>query len=1274
MKSNNISIKNKLGNLINVSLRDTSIFTNVNSTHLDLSRYIKEDDIESFFNGDKNKIDISINISDKSILTKLNKASDYNEFVEIINDNKIHIPATRLKLLKSNFISHKKECLEIASDFATDLVQRISYVERKAKEIKNDKGSWNLYITRYFFVGQTNNKKSAIKAPIIFYPVEIVINKEKTQITISKLENETILNEKLIIYLLRDSNKENKLLGNFEPKSKIEEIVQEFENNLDIKIKKMDSNLSFNSKRSKEVLESYETICWEDGITFGIYEPMGGKLKQDLEYIINTNQANDVFNTKNLIPNEVLENEELSTDILVQIGKLDIYQKYAIRSAIKQNTIIHGPPGTGKSEVISNIIANILLNGNSAMMISEKKAALDVLEKRLKSLKVFMLQIYDNNDKESFYNSISKLDQFLGRDWLYSNKNVNDDYYKTNNIYVKNKDITINFINRISNLLAFENFNVENFDYITFNKEVEKNWKDKETFIKLIGSNVVDKLIEYSEKLNMNIDDFIEHLESYSKFIVSNHLSSKNLYSDFEKDVLNFIKYKKQFNFDINDIDKIIKIKKHSEYLSNFLSNNSIAEQKLRNDPYSYFNAVSSVSYAIKKTSGIIHPEFFSNLNNIFNKINSFINLLNSCTKSKRKYFFDQFVYHNTFTNIKPISKLFYRRSLTVKDKSILDLLIKINESNVDIGNDFETVYKNWISFDPLVVMYYFNKKIFDSKYINFINNNFYEMNYDLFEIQTQYKFDAKKFDITRKLINIHNEFSEKFPEINDYKLLNETIKDFKTISWDSFDIVIKEQVKGILVDKLSKLSPEEKTNLEKAIHVSNLKRKPGIFKYIQEYKNALFNFFPIWVSRPEQISLYTPLESGIFDYGIFDEASQMFLERAYPLLFRSKTNIVAGDANQLKPSSFFTSRGEEENEDDLELDDLDIQESLLDRAKVTSWNNVILKNHYRSEKKELIQFSNQYIYNNELNYASINSMNDINGIEVINVDGLFQDKCNILEAQKTIELLEDNVNKYETILVITANSNQSLFLTKVLFSKDYNNRNVVEKYLNGKIEIINIENVQGNEADLVIFSICYGRKDKDAKLFSRFGPLIQDGGKNRLNVAITRGKKKMIVVKSIYSGDINVSNEKNINLVVFRNFIEFCDNNLKVKKHLSNEKNKKKDDYLKFDSIFGKDVYLEIEPIISKRNFVVETKYEVGSKKIDIVVINPKTLEVVLGIEIDGWREHQKTIKMIEDIYNQQFLESRGYPIFRVLEFEWKYNKELVLKELYSILNIHGN
>lgn len=157
-----------------------------------------------------------------------------------------------------------------------------------------------------------------------------------------------------------------------------------------------------------------------------------------------------------------------------------------------------------------------------------------------------------------------------------------------------------------------------------------------------------------------------------------------------------------------------------------------------------------------------------------------------------------------------------------------------------------------------------------------------------------------------------------------------------------------------------------------------------------------------------------------------------------------------------------------------------------------------------------------------------------------------------------------------------------------------------------------------------------------------------------------------MIIIKSIYANDIS-SSDKNEELKIFKYFLSYCDTiNEKIIDKKEELKEKMKKEF--FDSSFEEEVYSKLIFIVEKLNLFLQTQYEVGSKKIDIVILD-KNNRVLLGIEVDGWKYHSKPEKVLEDIYRQQFLESRGYVIYRISEVEWKLNKEIVLGEINTIL-----
>ncbi len=210
-------------------------------------------------------------------------------------------------------------------------------------------------------------------------------------------------------------------------------------------------------------------------------------------------------------------------------------------------------------------------------------------------------------------------------------------------------------------------------------------------------------------------------------------------------------------------------------------------------------------------------------------------------------------------------------------------------------------------------------------------------------------------------------------------------------------------------------------------------------------------------------------------------------------------------------------------------------------------------------------------------------------------------------------------------------------------FADSFGGTEVFNKYLEGKIKIRALENVQGDEADIAIISVSYG-KDKNGKMKMFFGPLSQQNGINRLNVAITRAKKEMIIVKSMSGKDITKSaNENNNILKYFLDYVDnFCDTKPTTFKPLT-----------ECVHPLQKEVYDALEKNIDKSRYLLSTQFVVGKKKIDIVVIDKVSKLVKLGVDVDSTIYHDQLRPILENIDRENFLENLGYPLYRVIEFE---------------------
>ncbi len=304
--------------------------------------------------------------------------------------------------------------------------------------------------------------------------------------------------------------------------------------------------------------------------------------------------------------------------------------------------------------------------------------------------------------------------------------------------------------------------------------------------------------------------------------------------------------------------------------------------------------------------------------------------------------------------------------------------------------------------------------------------------------------------------------------------------------------------------------------------------------KLFQQHASEIFQLMPCWLASPETVSAIFPLEE-IFDLVIFDEASQCFAESGIPAMYRGKQIIIAGDDQQLRPSDLYHTRWQEEDDTnpDSEID------SLLDLSK-RYLLQTDLRYHYRSQSLALIDFSNHHFYKGRLKFLpNKNAANDSQPpIEFHKINGTWIDQTNAQEAHHialmVATLIKADVTR--SIGVITFNSPQQNLVQDAL----EDTLSIESIAIPDSLFVKNIENVQGDERDIIIFSIGYA-PDGNGKFAMLFGSLNQQGGENRLNVAITRAKQKIIVVSSISPDQLAVENSVHRGPKILKLYLQYA-------------------------------------------------------------------------------------------------------------------------------------
>ena len=554
-------------------------------------------------------------------------------------------------------------------------------------------------------------------------------------------------------------------------------------------------------------------------------------------------------------------------------------------------------------------------------------------------------------------------------------------------------------------------------------------------------------------------------------------------------------------------------------------------------------------------------------------------------------------------------------------------------------------------------------------------------------------------------LLNIKKTLNGDYAEIND-ELYNELIYEhigrfeannralFQDI--DNFDTIIRSLSESIAKkQKLSRqrlelLLAEEMYNIttskrhSEILRVLESKRKWSVNKFINKFNFELFKSIKIWLLTPEVVSEIIPLQTGIFDLVVFDEASQMYVEKGIPSILRAKKVIIAGDHKQLRPSNLGAGRIEmdlDELPEDTELTAALEEESLLDLARF-KYKDVLLNFHYRSKYEELIAFSNHAFYNGRLYVSPNANPPSVPPIEVHKMDNaLWQNRTNVEEAQYIVNMLKvffDERRENETVGIITFNSSQRDLIDDLIDEECAKNphfaasiRTELARKKDGEdigLFVKNIESVQGDERDVIIFSIGYA-KNENGRLIRNFGWLNQKGGENRLNVAISRAKKKVHIVTSFDPSELQVDDAKNDGPRILKKYLEYAfavsNSDKQAAKqilHSFGDSNTRKN--VSSDSDFENQVY----DALKAEGYEVDTQIGIGGYSIDLAI--KKNGKYILGIECDGKLYHSSKSARERDYHRKKYLESRGWRIHRIWSTNWWKNPKQEINKIMTIVD----
>lgn len=518
-----------------------------------------------------------------------------------------------------------------------------------------------------------------------------------------------------------------------------------------------------------------------------------------------------------------------------------------------------------------------------------------------------------------------------------------------------------------------------------------------------------------------------------------------------------------------------------------------------------------------------------------------------------------------------------------------------------------------------------------------------------------------------------------RYPSLLNFRqrVQEERIRNFKELDKRSLEIA-RARVRSKLIGALPNRNFTSSAGDEVSILNREMNKRRRIMplrKLFASIPNLLMTLKPCMMMSPLSVSLFLQAESYDFDMVIFDEASQVKTEDAVGAIMRGKTVIICGDDKQLPPTSFFgTSKMSDDY--DSEDEDLDSYESILDEA-LTVLPNRTLKWHYRSRHEHLIAFSNAKIYNNELvTFPSCKDDVPDEGVEYINVtDGVYDrggSRSNVIEAKRVSQIVIDHFvrNPKRSLGVVTFSTAQQLAIEDEL-RRIRREDNSYEGFFNEDNKepffVKNLETVQGDERDTIIFSIGYAKDGTGKPMSMNFGALTKEGGERRLNVAITRAKHNVKLVGSIHPTDIDLDRTSSEGVHLLRSYIEFAKDGPQVLL-----KETTVDSVKEFDSPFERSVY----DFLVHEGYKVDTQVGCSGYKIDLGVKHPEISGVyVMGIECDGAKYHSTRTARERDRIRQTVLEDMGWNIHRIWSTDYiKYPLNENSKILKSIKNSIDN
>jgi hypothetical protein len=1047
-----------------------------------------------------------------------------------------------------------------------------------------------------------------------------------------------------------------------------------------------------------------------------------------------------------------------------------------INSAKNESFVLHGPPGTGKSQTITNIIANALYQGKKVLFVSAKKAALDVVHTRLNAIGIgpFCLELHSNKSKKS-----AVLDQLKRSIEVTKNTlqyNFNSEGERLYNLRAElNEYVTILHHKQAFGLSLFELFDKYSelqpgpakifFSAAEINnltKEKIITWRDIVEEIQVVGSICRDipnnplkaiQTVQYTQQIKSEakqyLVEYLSQLVEYKELSLKVILALKIETNITTKEQQGIVKNIISLLLNMPDIpaqlfaiehaeqnlSQIISIAEHgnkrdelrTQLLYGFnknilsadaeqlLSEWNIAQQKWFLPKFLKQNAIAKSLKHLSLNGNIEKSAILSHLEKIISYKEE-QDIINNAKELPARL---QFLWKNGECDWNGLIIICHTLiSLNRSAGKLIDPL-KAAEWRSKLSNYFSEGSKAYFEYQKVTLERY--NKLIEEIYatenrlnelleINFKKLNNIETNWtEASLLHVQKWLDNIEFlrdwitwnQVRRKAIgegltpvitayengdvstvDIVTEYKrglyktcadyiiDSNPNLSSFngKLFDEKIRKFKEAG-RLFEKLTKEELYAKLAANIPDFSKEAAQSSEIGMlqrTIKNNGRAMSIRKLFDNIPNLLPRLAPCMLMSPISVAQYFDTTNEKFDLLVFDEASQLPTCEAIGAIARAGNVIVVGDPKQMPPTNFFSSNYIDE--DNIDKEDL---ESILDDCLALSIPSRHLLWHYRSKHESLIAFSNAKYYNNKL--LTFPSTDDIiSKVTYTHVEGYYdkgKTRQNSFEAKAIVDevirrLSDPELNK-RSMGIVTFSVVQQ-FLIEDLLNEVFKTRPDLEKLATETEEplfIKNLENVQGDERDVILFSVGYG-PDKNGKVSLNFGPINRDGGWRRLNVAVTRSRYEMKVFSTLKADQIDLARTSSQGVAGLKAFLAYAEKGksaLPGRASFANSSN----------SAFSNMLATQIQ----QHGYTIHSDIGCSSYKIDIGVINPSnTNEYLLGILCDGDNYFKANTTRDREITQPQVLKSLGWNIYKVWSADWWENPDKTISQIIEAIKQEQN